>query len=121
LRMMFSTSSPTYPASVRVVASAITASAGIRLCTPYAKRGSNQSRIVLRDLIQRLARAKYRPGDTVVTLDVGDARGPAGRRPAPIAAARGGASATHFVAHRDFAATRFTQNLLLARFSQYCA
>jgi hypothetical protein len=42
------------------------------------------SRIVLRNLIQRLARAKYRPGDTVVTLDVGDARGPAGRRPAPI-------------------------------------
>ena len=71
-----------------------------------------------RDLIQRLARAKYRPGDTVVTLDVGDARGLAG---APIVAARGGANATNFVARRDFAATRFTQNLLLARFSQYCA
>jgi hypothetical protein len=41
--------------------------------------------------------------------------------PAPIAAARGGANATNFVARRDFAATRFTQNLLLARFSQYCA
>ena len=31
------------------------------------------------------------------------------------------ANATNFVARRDFAATRFTQNLLLARFSQYCA
>ena len=40
------------------------------------------SRIVLRDLIQRLARTKYRPGDNVVTPHVGDARG-RGRRPLP--------------------------------------